>query len=311
MGLREGRVGVHLDEPAPAAAAQGPRVVGHPRPYRRGAGVAEAHDAPAGQAHDEPGDLRPERPGVHLSAGEGDAGVGVREPLGLAPPPALGEPAPPPVLLPIDLGTGELPAVAVHFYRPGRRPAQEPRVPVLVQAGHRLEDAGPPEGPVRPPPGFGDDQVEVGAWHVHAQAAVVTDEGVVGARAHGVRVGPGTVEGVRDEACRDAVPRRGRHPDGGPRPARGTVDADERDQDTSGADVGEPPEVALHVDPVGAGRVAEGQVGAGGPVAGQERAHGVRDPHHEPSGQVSRTAAPPSTTSSSAPGSWVQSSWGR
>jgi hypothetical protein len=93
------------------------------------------------------------------AAREGDAGVGVRETLGLAPPPVLGE-GRPPVLLRVGGRAGEIDAPLPQARRARDARAEQVWVPVLRQAGDDLRGADAAEGRARPLPLVGEADVE-------------------------------------------------------------------------------------------------------------------------------------------------------
>src|SRR5699024_11617690 len=102
------------------------------------------------------------------------------EALRLTPPPGFREPLPTPVLLRVHLGIGELPRLITHDGCSECLPTQQPRMPVLVEGGHHLEDAGTTRRTVGPGRQIGeaDSQARIGA-QIHPEPAPVALEGAV------------------------------------------------------------------------------------------------------------------------------------
>lgn len=207
---------------------------------------------------------------MHLTAREGNTRIALVEALGLAPPPGLGKPLPAPVLLGVDLGVVQLPRLISDGRNAVHAPAEQPRMPVLVQRGHGLEHARAAERAMRPGQRVVDGHVQLRIRaEIHAQPPIVAVKGVTGMRSdaggvsgcRGMRIHAQESARVRCEAERR------------PGPVRTAVHAVQGDEHPAGFWRGDAPEVALHRDAGMRGqRTLERQIRTGRPIP-REQAH--------------------------------------
>jgi hypothetical protein len=185
-----------------------------------------------------------------------------------------------PVLLGVRLPAGEIDRLAADDRRAADRRGEQMRVPVLAEAGDEMGRARSSEQRAARRPGRGEADVESGVRpEVGGQPAAVGGQRAgLAARPHTER--GAIVTGARQIGSAQKSSRMGRQRDRRPRVrgvggdagfVGGAAHPTQRNDHPPRTHVGEPPEVPLHRDAVGAARIAERRIGAARPVASQHR----------------------------------------
>ncbi len=174
---------------------------------------------------------------MHLPAGKRHTRLRVGESLRLTPPPRLGETALAPVLLAVDLGAGQIPLLVAEDRVPFHPAAEQPGMPVLVEAGDGMEHARRAEAASRPGPQIRQPDVETGVvTEIHPHAFAVAAEDVAGRCAEPIGIGSGhRMRGGAQETPGMGGQAERRPVRAGPSRVVRTVDPAQGDDDAAGS----------------------------------------------------------------------------